>query len=65
VRTAGTAPLAAPGHLGSYRELVGVKTAELQKLGFPSESGPIDAGVEYRFLAEKPQFDAITGSPRT
>ena len=37
-----------------------MKAKELKNLGLPPESDPIDAGTEYRFLAEKPQFDTTT-----
>src|SRR5262249_24088851 len=35
---------------------------ELANLSLSPENDPIDAGMEYRFLAEKPQFDTTTVS---
>lgn len=60
VSAAGTAQLAAQEYLSTFRDLVGAKAEELENLSRPPESDPIDAGVEYRFLAEKPQFGATT-----
>lgn len=62
VSTARTAQLAAKEYLGKFRALIGAKAEELENLSFPPESDPIDAGAEYRFLAEKPQFDTTAVS---
>jgi hypothetical protein len=62
VSRAGTAQLAAQEYLGRFRGLLGANAEEFENLGLPPESDPIDAGVEFRFLAEKPQFDTITVS---
>jgi hypothetical protein len=62
VSAARTAQLAAQEYLGRFRDLVGAKVEELVSLSLPPESNPIDAGVEYRFLTEKPQFDTTTVS---
>src|SRR5579864_7283164 len=60
VSNAGTAQLASQEYLHSFRDLMGTKTAELYNLHRHHETAPIDAGVEYRFHAEKPQFDTTT-----
>ena len=60
VSNAGTARLAAQEYLNSFRDLIGTKTEELGHLSRHPESSLIDAGVEYRFHAEKPQFDTTT-----
>jgi len=60
VSKAGTAQLASQEYLHSFRDLMGTKTAELRNLHRHHESDPIDAGVEYRFHAEKPQFETTT-----
>jgi hypothetical protein len=57
---AGTVQLAAQEYLGISSHLLGLKAKELKNLSLPLESEPIDAGMEYRFLAEKPQFDTTT-----
>jgi zinc metalloprotease ZmpB len=62
VSRAGTAQLAAQEYLRSFRGLLGAKAEELENLSLPPESDPIDAGVEFRFLAEKSQFDTTTVS---
>jgi hypothetical protein len=62
VSTAGTAQLAAHDYLGRFRDLVGTKAEELKNLDRAPESELVDAGVEYRFLAEKTQFEATTVS---
>jgi hypothetical protein len=58
--SAGSARLAAQEYLYSYRDLIGTKAEELNKLNRHPESDLIDAGVEYRFHAEKSQFDTTT-----
>src|SRR5260370_11248663 len=62
VSAAGTAQLAAQEYLGRFRSLVGAKAEELASLSLPPESDPLDAGVEYQFLTETPQFDTTTVS---
>ena len=57
---AGTVQLAAQEYLGASGHLLGLKAKELKNLCLPPESDPIDAGIEYRFLAEKPRFDTTT-----
>jgi len=60
VSTSRTPRLAAREYLGKFRDLLGTKAQELSNLNRRVESEPIDAAVEYRFHAEKPQFDATT-----
>ena len=58
--TASSARLAAEEYLNSFRDIIGTKAEELTNLGRHPESDLIDAGVEYRLHAEKPQFEATT-----
>lgn len=58
--SARNARLAAQDYLGNYGHLLGTKTGELARLHRAPETDLIDAGVEYRFHAEKPQFDTTT-----
>jgi len=60
VSRARSARLAAREYLGKFRDLIGPKAEELGNLNRRVESKPTDAGIEYRFHAEKPQFDATT-----
>jgi zinc metalloprotease ZmpB len=62
VSRARTARLAAQEYLCSFRGLLGAKTGEFENLSLPPERDPVDAGVEFRFLAEKSQFDTTTVS---
>src|SRR5438105_361848 len=62
VSKAGTAQLAAQDYLRSFHGLLGAEIEEFENLGLPPESDPIDAGIEFRFLSEKPQFDTTTVS---
>jgi len=62
VSTAGTAQLAAQEYLGRFRDLIGTKAEELENLSRRAEGDLIEAGIEYRFHAEKPQFDTTTVS---
>jgi hypothetical protein len=55
-----TAQLAAREYLEKFGPLVGIKTEELQQAGLRPERAPVEAGIEYRFLEEKPQFDSVT-----
>src|SRR5262245_27803364 len=57
---AGTVQLAAQDYLRKFYKLIRAKTKELTNLSLPPTDEPIDAGIEYRFLAEKPQFDTTT-----
>jgi len=60
VSGARTARLAAREYLGKFGGLMGAKAEEFGNLNRRVESEPTAAGVEYRFHAEKPQFDATT-----
>ena len=62
VSRAGTAQLAAQEYLRSFGGLLGANAEELENLSLPPESDPIDAGVEFRLLIEKSQFDTTTVS---
>ncbi len=57
---AGTAQGAAQEYLGNFHDLLAVQAGELEKLSQRPNKHPIDAGVEYRFHAEKRQFDTTT-----
>jgi hypothetical protein len=58
--TARTAQLAAREYLEKYGPLLGITVEQLRHLGLPPEPQPIEAGAEYRLLAEKSQFDTTT-----
>jgi zinc metalloprotease ZmpB len=58
--SAGTARSAAQEYLRSFGNLIGAKAGELNNLRRHAGVNPIRAGVEYRFHAEKPQFDTTT-----
>ena len=60
ISTARTAQLAAKQYLEKFGGLLGVAGEHLQNLGLPPEGYPVEAGVEYRLLEEKTQFDATT-----
>ncbi len=60
VSSANTSRLAAQEYLNSFRDLLGAKAEELHNLGHYPKRNLIEAGVEYRFHAEKPQFDTTT-----
>src|SRR5215831_10825321 len=62
VSAATTVQRAAQDYLRKFRKLIGAKAGELDNLGLPPEHDPVDAGTEYRFVAEKPQFDTTTVS---
>jgi hypothetical protein len=51
---------AAREYLGKYYGLIGTKAVELRNLRRHAERDLIDAGVQYRLHAEKPQFDTTT-----
>ena len=54
VSDARTARHAAQDYLGKFRHLIGTKAEELNSLNRRPERDVTDAGVEYRFHAEKP-----------
>jgi hypothetical protein len=58
--TARTPQLAAKQYLEKFGSLLGVRDEHLHHLGLPPEERPVEAGVEYRLLEEKTQFDATT-----
>src|SRR5271155_1475253 len=58
--SAGTARSAAQEYLKNFGELIGTKAGELNNLRRHAETNPTHAGIEYRFHAEKPQFDTTT-----
>jgi zinc metalloprotease ZmpB len=60
VSDARTARHAAKDYLGKFRHLIGTKAEEFNNLDRRPERDVTDAGVEYRFHAEKPQFGATT-----
>jgi len=60
VSEARTARHAAKDYLGKFRHLIGTKAEELNNLDRRPERDVTDAGVEYRFHAEKPQLDTTT-----
>jgi zinc metalloprotease ZmpB len=60
VSDARTARNAAQDYLGKFRHLLGTKAEELNSLDRRPERDVTDAGVEYRFHAEKPQFGTTT-----
>ena len=51
---------AARDYLSRYGHLFGVQPRHLQNLLKPPERNPTDAAVEFRYAAEKPQFDLTT-----
>jgi hypothetical protein len=57
VSSAPTALLAAEEYLQRYHGLFGIPADELRSLGVAPENRPSQAGVEYRLLLEKTQFD--------
>ena len=57
-----TAQLAAREYLERFGGMLGIAPDELRHLGLRAERRPIEQGIEYRFLAEAPQFDATTVS---
>ena len=57
---AGTALVAAREYLEKFGGVLGIAPSELSNFGLPAETSPVDAGVEYRFDQEKPQFDTTT-----
>ena len=60
VTSAATAQLAAQQYLERFHALFGISSEELRALGAASAIRPESAGVEYRFLAERSQFDTTT-----
>jgi zinc metalloprotease ZmpB len=57
---AATPRLAAKDYLSRYGRLLGLRAQHLKNLLLPVEHTPTDAAVEYRFVAEKHQFDLTT-----
>jgi len=57
---AGTALVAAREYLDKFGGFLGIAPSEPSNFGLPPETSPVDAGVEYRFDQEKPQFDTTT-----
>jgi zinc metalloprotease ZmpB len=60
ITEASTPQLAAREYLSRYGELLGVQREQMSNLLLPAEQEPSDDDVEYRFLAEKHQFDLTT-----
>jgi hypothetical protein len=60
VSSARTAQLAAREYLEKFGPTLGLKPEELRHTGLRPEGRPTEAGIEYRFLQEKSQFDATT-----
>ncbi len=58
--TASTPRRAAQDYLGRYGKILGVRRAHLKNLLQPVERRPTEADIEYRFEAEKRQFDLTT-----
>jgi zinc metalloprotease ZmpB len=58
--SAGSARQAAREYLHSHGDLIGTGAGELKNLGRHPENELVDAGIEYRFHTEKPQFGATT-----
>ncbi|MFL6301994.1 MAG: hypothetical protein ACJ72H_00500 [Candidatus Sulfotelmatobacter sp.] len=59
---AASVQLAAQDYLRRVHKAIGATIKELANLSLPPETAPIDVGIEYRFVAEKPQFDSTTVS---
>jgi hypothetical protein len=57
---AATACDAAEKYLKTHSQLLGLDASELRSLRLRPQANPTDAGVEYRLLSEKPQFDVTT-----
>src|SRR6266566_5290434 len=55
-----TPQLAAAEYLHNFGDLLQLTAAELGHLGLPPATQPQDAGVEFRYLGEKQQFDMAT-----
>ena len=60
VSRARTPQLAAREYLEKYGPAMGIAPQELDHLALTPETRPTEAGVEYRFLEEKTQFDSTT-----
>lgn len=60
VSQAGSALLAAHDYLMRHGALLGIAPAELARFSQAPDALPRQAGVEYRFSQEKPQFDTTT-----
>jgi zinc metalloprotease ZmpB len=58
--TARTPQLAAKQYLEKFGGMLGVPGEHMGNLGLPPDERPGEAGVEYRLLEEKTQFDATT-----
>ncbi|HEX4068382.1 MAG TPA: hypothetical protein VHZ09_20345 [Acidobacteriaceae bacterium] len=58
--SAATPQLAAANYLNQFAELFGVSAAELANLSLEPSATIENAGVEYRFLQQKSQFDSTT-----
>ena len=57
---AATACDAAEQYLKTHSQLLGLDASELRSLHLRPQANPTDAGIEYRLLSEKPQFDVTT-----
>src|SRR5688500_9560966 len=57
---AGTPLLAAHEYLEKFASVLGISPSELTSFSMGPELYPIQAGIEYRFGQEKPQFDMTT-----
>ncbi|MBZ5621064.1 MAG: hypothetical protein LAQ69_20400 [Acidobacteriia bacterium] len=60
VSTARTAQLAAREYLDAFGGMLGIPGEQLFRLGLRVEERPVEAGVEYRLVDEKTQFDTTT-----
>ncbi|MDQ1486734.1 MAG: zinc metalloprotease ZmpB, partial [Actinomycetota bacterium] len=60
VSQARTPQLAAADYLHSYGDLLQLAPPELGSLGLSPATEPEDAGVEFRYLLQKEQFDTAT-----
>lgn len=58
--TAPTAQLAAREYLDTFGPMLGVASDQLRNFSLQPEGRPNEDGVEYRFLSEAAQFDAVT-----
>lgn len=58
--SAGTALLAAREYLDKFGSLLGIAPNELLNFSASPERTPMQAGIEYRYSLEKPQFDMTT-----
>src|SRR5215471_13514861 len=62
VSSARTAHGAAKEYLAKFHQLMEIKAGELKNLDLSPERDLTEAGVEYRLVGDKPQFDTTTVS---